>query len=72
MNAKTDLTGATDTLKVETLEGGIVVVTLNRPDVANAINTQMGSELEAIFNGFNTSPKPPPVEPTEPPSVMRG
>lgn len=33
------------TLKTETFEQHILIVTLNRPDVLNAINTQMGIEL---------------------------
>ena len=58
MNAWADI-NAMETIQLDRLEDGIVVVTLNRPDVANAINTQMGRELEALFNGFSASPTPP-------------
>jgi enoyl-CoA hydratase len=33
-----------------------VVVTLNRPEVANAMNTQMGLDLLAAFDGFCAAP----------------
>jgi enoyl-CoA hydratase len=31
----------------------VLIVTLNRPDVANAMNTTMGYELVALFEGFS-------------------
>jgi enoyl-CoA hydratase len=37
------------TVAVESSEDGLLRVRLNRPDVRNAINTQMGVELRAIF-----------------------
>jgi enoyl-CoA hydratase len=37
------------TLKVEQEEPGLLVVTLNRPEVRNAINTEMGLELRNLF-----------------------
>src|SRR5512134_1176372 len=37
------------TIAVELSEEGLLRVTLNRPDVRNAINTQMGRDLRAIF-----------------------
>ena len=37
------------TLAVDVSEDGLLQVTLNRPDVRNAINTQMGRDLRAIF-----------------------
>jgi enoyl-CoA hydratase/carnithine racemase len=33
-----------------------VLVTLNRPEVANALNTQMGLDLLAVFDGFCAAP----------------
>src|ERR1700744_2522651 len=45
----------------ETITVGIpqehtVLVTLNRPEVANAMNTQMGLDLLAVFDGFCAAP----------------
>jgi len=37
-----------DTLQV-TLENDVAVIRLNRPDVMNALNTQMRAELTAAF-----------------------
>jgi enoyl-CoA hydratase len=42
-----------ETIKVEGIDGHVVLVTLDRPQVANAINTQMGRELVEIFEGFS-------------------
>ena len=33
------------TLRTETVDGHVLLVTLNRPEVSNAINTQMGRDL---------------------------
>ena len=33
------------TLKLEMIEPHVLLITLNRPDVANAINTQMGHDM---------------------------
>ena len=38
------------TIKVETAEPGVVVVAFNRPDVANALSTQMGHDLLDAWN----------------------
>jgi enoyl-CoA hydratase/carnithine racemase len=38
-----------ETVAVEMSEEGLLCVTLNRPDVRNAINTQMGLDLRTIF-----------------------
>jgi enoyl-CoA hydratase/carnithine racemase len=38
-----------ETLTAETSEDGLLRVTLNRPEVRNAINTQMGVDLRAVF-----------------------
>ena len=40
------------TLKVEEPQPHTVLVTLNRPEVANAMNTQMGIDLLSVFDGF--------------------
>ncbi|MDP3138536.1 MAG: enoyl-CoA hydratase-related protein [Burkholderiaceae bacterium] len=37
----------------------IAMVSLNRPQVANAINTRMGHELIEVFTGFSTAAQPP-------------
>jgi enoyl-CoA hydratase len=47
---------ALDTLKIETPQEHTVLVTLNRPEVANAMNTQMGLDLLATFDGFCAAP----------------
>ena len=44
------------TLTVETPREHVVVVTLNRPEVANAMNTQMGLDLLEVFDGFCAAP----------------
>ena len=45
-----------ETLRVEQPQPHTVLVTLNRPDAANAMNTQMGLDLLAVFGGFNAAP----------------
>ena len=47
---------ALETLKVEAPQEHTVLVTLNRPEVANAMNTQMGLDLLETFDGFCASP----------------
>jgi enoyl-CoA hydratase len=42
-----------ETIKVEESDGHVVLITLDRPQVANAINTQMGRDLVEIFEGFS-------------------
>jgi enoyl-CoA hydratase/carnithine racemase len=44
------------TLTIEYPQPHIVLVTLNRPDVANAMNTQMGLDLLAAFEPFHAAP----------------
>jgi enoyl-CoA hydratase/carnithine racemase len=48
---------AFETITVED-RGGLTVLTLNRPQVANAMNTQMGRDLLAFFDGVNAAPAP--------------
>ena len=45
-----------ETLKIESPRDHTVLVTLNRPDVANAMNTQMGLDLLTVFDGFCAAP----------------
>jgi len=45
-----------ETLKIETPKEHTVLVTLNRPEVANAMNTQMGRDLLAFFEEINAAP----------------
>jgi len=42
-----------ETLKLELLEDdGVLVVTINRPKSANAMNTQMGADMKDLWSGF--------------------
>lgn len=45
-----------DTVSVEYPQEHTVLVTLNRPEIANAMNTQMGLDLLEIFDGFCAAP----------------
>jgi enoyl-CoA hydratase/carnithine racemase len=45
-----------ETVRIEDRGEGLLLVTLNRPDVANAMNTQMGSDLLAFFEEINAAP----------------
>ena len=47
---------AFETLKVDRLEGGLLLVTLNRPEVRNATITQMGRELRELFVPLKFTP----------------
>lgn len=47
---------APETITIEDGGDGILVVTLDRPDAANATNTIMGRELLDLFEGFSVSP----------------
>ena len=44
------------TLKVEEPQPHTRLVTLHRPEAANAMNTRMGIELLSVFDGFNAAP----------------
>jgi enoyl-CoA hydratase len=50
------MTGQHETITVADQGGGLTVVTLNRPTVANAMNTQMGRDLLAFFDEVNADP----------------
>ncbi len=45
-----------ETLLTETVQPGLLRVTLNRPLVANALNTQMGRDLLALWSGLAADP----------------
>ncbi len=45
-----------ETIRVEHPQEHTVLVTLNRPEVSNAMNTQMGRDLLAVFDGFCAAP----------------
>src|SRR6185436_10770068 len=47
-----DMSAAWQTLEVTTPEPHVMVVALNRPEVANALNTQMGTELRDLWVGL--------------------
>src|SRR6266404_8535493 len=47
---------AYETIGVEDKGDGLVLLTLNRPQVANALNTQMGRDLLAFFEAVNGDP----------------
>jgi len=50
------MTESFETLRIEQPQPHTVLVTLNRPDAANAMNTRMGLDLLAAFDGFNAAP----------------
>jgi enoyl-CoA hydratase/carnithine racemase len=45
-----------ETVRAEDRGDGLVLLTLNRPHVANALNTQMGHDLLGFFGGINAAP----------------
>jgi len=45
-----------ETIGVENRDEGLVLLTLNRPQVANAMNTQMGRDLLVFFDAVNADP----------------
>ena len=45
-----------ETLRIEDRGEGLLLLTLNRPEVANAMNTQMGGDLLAFFDEINAAP----------------
>ena len=45
-----------ETLKLDTPVPGVLVVTLNRPEVRNAISTKMGEEMVDVFTRLNADP----------------
>lgn len=45
-----------ETIQVEERVDGLLLLTLNRPEAANAMNTQMGRDLLAFFGEVNAAP----------------
>jgi enoyl-CoA hydratase/carnithine racemase len=45
-----------ETISAADQGGGLTILTLNRPQVANAMNTQMGRDLLTFFDGVNADP----------------
>jgi enoyl-CoA hydratase len=45
-----------ETIRVEDRGDGLMLLTLDRPQVANAMNTQMGHDLLAFFDAVNADP----------------
>src|SRR5260370_27316321 len=45
-----------ETARVEDRGEGLLLLTLNRPECANAMNTQMGRDLLAFFDEINAAP----------------
>src|SRR3569833_1123029 len=42
-----------ETIVLSRIDGHILTVTLNRPEVSNALNTQMGLDLVELFERFS-------------------
>lgn len=47
-----------ETLRLEVAAPGVLVVSFNRPEVRNAISTQMGRDMVDLFTGINADPSP--------------
>ena len=45
-----------ETLRVEAAADHVLQITLNRPEVANALNTQMGRDLLELWTGLIAEP----------------
>src|SRR5207248_5623596 len=45
-----------ETARVDDKGDGLTLLTLNRPNIANAMNTQMGRDLLAFFDAVNADP----------------
>jgi enoyl-CoA hydratase/carnithine racemase len=50
------MSGSYETISVADQGGGLTILTLSRSQVANAMNTQMGHDLLAFFDGVNADP----------------
>lgn len=46
---------STDTLKIETIGEHVQLITLNRPEAANAFNTKMAWDLTSVFEHYATT-----------------
>jgi enoyl-CoA hydratase len=49
---KNEKTSGFETILVDRRDSGLVIVTLNRPELANAVNTEMGIELLDVWTDF--------------------
>ena len=47
-----------ETLRLEVLDEHLLAVTMNRPEVRNALNTQMGRDMLELFSGLAADPGP--------------
>jgi enoyl-CoA hydratase/carnithine racemase len=45
-----------ETVRVDDRGEGLLLLTLNRPELANALNTQMGRDILAFFDAINAAP----------------
>ena len=52
----TELRDSYETLLVERLQADVLLVTMNRPDVLNAMNTQMGHDMLSLFDALSATP----------------
>ena len=50
------MSGTYETIALEEVEPGLLILRLDRPEVSNALNTQMGLDLLAFFDGVNAAP----------------
>lgn len=48
---------STETLKLESHSEHVLIITLNRPEVANAFNTQMAQDLISVFEDLANNPE---------------
>ena len=55
-DGQSNMTNSYATLTIEQPQPGTTLVTLNRPEAANALNTQMALDLRAVFDGFAAEP----------------
>jgi enoyl-CoA hydratase/carnithine racemase len=51
------MTPSFETIKVEPRDGRVLLVTLNRPESANAFNTRMAEEMVALWRGLAERPE---------------
>ena len=50
------MTASFETLRIEQKQPHTLLIILNRPEAANALSTQMGLDLLALFDGINAAP----------------
>jgi enoyl-CoA hydratase len=49
MSPKSEMRFDFQTISCEAVTGSIFVITLNRPEASNALNTQMARDLKSVF-----------------------